>query len=328
LGLGGGMDGDEEKRGLVLPLIVGTIVSVFWSGYFLIKDQNTLHLLGAQNYAAVAGEVLGGDLVTVGIVWAIVYFAFVRRAGLVLFLVLFGATVAVDGTGLYLLDMTGREAVARDNAQMAIAMQEIRRAVAALGDPNKPPIDLTVKSTGYAGVLEGAAKRELAAQRKAADDYHAAIAATDYPGILTPGRLGARGGLAAAHRKLTEAVAAIRGYRNAMQAAEDDYRASLTAAAMPDAVRTEALNGFDLSLVRERPRIERVLEADDALFVEAFTLVDDLAHAKGRWFGQGKAIEFAEPADARAYNAHVLRLRRLTAEQNAAVAASRTTAPR
>jgi hypothetical protein len=325
------MSEPERERGRVWGLVIAAIVAVV-GALIALPDviRTTAPDLRAGDYAGPAGAVAGSAFVIALIIWGVLYLTFIRsrapERGLAYFLILFAVAAVTQGgiiAAAKSVAVRQQANQAASNDQMRTALGEMKKAVATVMNPNGGAVDMHVHATGEAGELERATKTMMVSVSNANRDYRAEIAALGFPAIVQPAQLATAAGVARARVKLREGRAVVTKYRALNETLIVNARAAIAGAAMSDATKKSALEGFDGSVARDKARREHLWDDEDAIFAEFALAMDGLAHARGPWKTVGREIMFSNARDLESYRAHMANVRRLSQEENAITAAAR-----
>lgn len=260
-------------------------------------------------------------LISLG-VWAVLHFGFVRWTvpdnTAAYFLMILGVVlvVAFASVGVVYYSLKHRYAAVDDTERAAGA--ELDRAFAGVRNVPGQPIDMRVADTGEQGALDLVVKRFVAARKKVAADYFDARAALDYPAFVSPARLAAKGGLAAAPPRLEKLREAVKQMGRDGNRTMADVRAALDKA-IADPARREAIKRQITSrMATDNDLMVHMMAEEDSAFLEWEDAVEDLKHAHGRFLADGAGkMRFADPRDIETYNGHVRTLMHIRDEERA-----------
>ncbi|MBV9990691.1 MAG: hypothetical protein JOZ72_05295 [Alphaproteobacteria bacterium] len=303
------MDGEDEK------LTFGTIWAV--GAAALLSSVLSLAALlqrgsigdGEQATIRIAVHLI----VTCGIIstlmWAVLHFGFVRWVAryktATFFLVVWGATVLINGAAIGVGFWWVKQNVAHADGEMAKANAELSTAF----DANGAPRDMRVRSSGEAGEIVRLFKTQAAGEAGAAAAYRAALQALDYPAFMQPGRLAADRAFKQARSKLDKGRAALKTYRDAIAANDAAFRAGLAGSRMAQMLKEAVLRSYNARTVEAGERRTRQIAAETAIMAECGYELDDLSHAYGHWSGAGKKMSFTNRHDLDIFNDHLANLR-------------------
>jgi hypothetical protein len=293
---------------LVLGIIAVIVISIFGAsqmaktfGEIAATAPSDAVSRGPRLLGAAFGIVLAGSLIWAGIVWAIIYFAFVRsRApsrGPGYFAAM--AVVAFLVNGVIMLGISGHA----NRDQNKIAVREITgdmRNIDALAH-GKQTLDTRVKAQGEAGVMEGVIKSTLARVLADRQAYRQELEAIGFKAVLSPPRLAQDPGLQRTRAILEKAHGIISKYRKINAGRIDEMRAAVVNSNMTPDGKASFLKGMASSEQQSRAELERVWTLEDDIVSKMQGAVGVLARAQGRWVVRGNKLLFVRPNEMVAY---------------------------
>jgi hypothetical protein len=325
----------EEKGSKVWPLFASIAVALAWCFFnapsFVKSIAPAVRLIHSDNAPEAYGEITGHLLVTslfmAFVIWAVMYFALIRRSapqrGSAYFLILWGVIVAADIGLVVLVDRAALRADAV-RAQNATALSEMRATVRQAAETTGPVvIDTTPKAQGEAGLVEGLTKRFVAVLVADRVAYRTDLKSLGYPTFLAPENLSATGGLRVAGARLKEMRADIARYKALSRSRVADLRTEIAHSSLSEQDKKSMLAGFDHSYADSSAKRDRIWDMEDAIAAEFQQLVGSLGHAKGAWFAAGRMMRFTSQADLSAYRAHMNKITTLGNQEKLLVAAGK-----
>lgn len=301
------------KIGRIAALVVACIVAVLWSLRYL--QPEIVEVYQTRSGASYTGilSALAVYLLTFGVlivlaVWAVLHFAVVRWTApdktSAYFLIVLGAVVA-SNVGLVSYQYFDIERTVGHEREVIDAVRaELDKAVAKLD--SAAPVDMRVESKGEAGEIVRIVKQLVAANHAATRDYRAAIHGLGFPDVVAPRHLAADPGLADTRARLKKARAAVTDYRKRIEANRIAFRAAIKRAPIGDGLKKTVIAQFDGRIATLGEDQITLYSSEDAVFAELSFMAEDLGHARGRWWAQGKKIVFADRRDLAVYNEHIL----------------------
>jgi hypothetical protein len=243
-----------------------------------------------------------GTFVSVVLVWAVLYYGFLRRRtpsrpvlSFVLLLILpslAAALVVIGQQRQHAFDLK------RGQQGEEIALADLSTTVdnVIANGPRSYSVSLHTSLNGEPGRLEQSAKTLLFVVPEAYRQYINKRDALDIDGAISPKSLAANGGLDAATNKLVQVRAAIVAREAAIDAAFAACRKSLAAAGIDGEKKRAALAAFDTRIARGNARRAAEVEDELALYNEMMAIVGELKDARGSWRVRRGGIEIDSDA--------------------------------
>ena len=300
------MEDETEARSTIGGLVVAIVVTLGAAVYgFGDQIKTVAPLMKADDYAGVLGTVFGDALFMGTLVWAVLYFAFVRsrasRLGPAYWAILC-AVYLVANIGLLAFVKTIADS---DDAQMHVAAGEIAKAFSAAQNPTGCAIDMRIAATGDAGEMERVTKATLTKFCKAKVDFAARTSTLGVSTMMAPSHFATTSGVADTRAKLVQVREAIRALRTEITDLIAGYRKEIQTSRLGDRNKAAMLAGLDKAMTSDLARVNALLDYEDSEYVEFQAMTGILAHPKGRWEVRGNKLLFANAADLSAYQAHL-----------------------
>jgi hypothetical protein len=282
-------EGAKPAAGKTWPaLLIGLVVAIVWSARHGFRA--TAEMSSAddriERLASLSGYATGGALVAAVLVWAAIYFLWVRQrrpqAGAPHFVILLVASI---GTALLVANLAG---AVKDNRATEATLKR-------LGADYYAQIDQD--TAGYKREFEAIGLKQ----------------------ILTPETL-AHADFPALRARIQSGHALVARYHALQIAHRAQMRERIAKADIGEANRVRALRGFDRGAASVAPISDRNFALEDQMLSEADGVIQVLARSKGQWSASGPMIQFRRPADLAEFDAHMDAIRRLSAEEIALVA--------
>ena len=318
---------DDAIWALFLAIAVALVWSFFQLGGVIkqvapeLRGMNASADATAGAIGAVIGIIGAASFIVAVVVWVIVYFAFVSsrapRRGPIYFFILWAVVAAADTGAIFLIKAGADKQEAQEKAQFKVAAGEIGATFGKIASGSSAPgaFDTRVKAQGDAGQLERLTKQFTGSIVADRQSYLAEARETGFPAFLRPQSLSSPGAVRRAQERIGDLHAIVGKYHARYDADLAGFRASVQAAQMSDQLKAGMLAGFDKSSADNRGGADRVWELEDSIFSEYGQALSVLSAGQGRWAVIGGKIEFRDPTDLQAFNAHVHRAQALAAEQ-------------
>lgn len=296
--LAGSTPRKKSKTPARIALVIGAIIAVIWSAAQTLSsigsDRNAPpdpSETAAYSLGESIGGVLGAGLFIGGLIWLVVYFAFVKPSG------------HRNGTKYFLV----------------LAMAAMLGAA---------PFRFVELSAGGLSARVDSITAEYRAEMKADDEaYFEELKATGFEARLgTFGRMATDP--VAAEATAAKALAVAEKYRSIDAARGPKVRARLAALELTGSQRQDLLGGFDSGYNAKRPLVEDVWRLEIEAIKNLLEGARILKRARGRFTVDGDNVMFNRQSDLNAFQAIVLRHRTLEMEQQVAKLRLNTPAPR
>ncbi len=262
---------------------------------------------GPQLLGAGFGIVIASTLIWAGIVWAVIYFAFVRsRApsrGPAYFIVLLVVGFLVNG-----VIMLGVSSVAQrdaNDAQAKVFLHEVGSVVHNSKDlvSGKQALDTRIHAKGDAGIAEGVVKTlfaRLLADRQA---YREELKDIGLHELFSASHLAADPGLRRTRVTLEKAHDVVAKYRALTLRHFAEMRTMAENSAMSAEAKADFVRGVDSGMADSGAQIEQEWALEDGIITKMQSATAILT--RGRWVARGNKILFSNPADMVAFNTKI-----------------------
>jgi hypothetical protein len=304
-------------------LLVSLAVALAWSLVNLpttIRDAAGIVQEAGRNSDATAvvwggaiGASLGGSLFIGLVIWAVAYFAVVRRTSPsrgvihlpIIVAVSFAVNMAIMGLAIINAQRDGRaDAQAR---QAHAAMADLRASVNGLVRSGFDPASIDTRDTigGEAGQATQLEKAWLARRATDRANYRTELTALGYPEVLEPQNL-AHEDLAATEAKLVQAIFVERKYHALNDQRFADFSKTVNDSGLSPATKAGIVAGFERSQAADNGQRAQLWSLEDQILSEYAAAVSQLATSRDGWRYEEGKLRFSNPALLRSYNAHVL----------------------
>lgn len=264
---------------------------------------------GAGVRAPDVGYQLGAAVGTALIVWAAVWFGFLRKRHQLkpwaAYLWLYAAT-ATAGIGVALYQ----------TSQAEIAKTSLAEAIEhyAAGERS---IKTSSAASGDLGSVEALTKEALRTAANDRRDYAAEMEGAGLGALFTNETLGRVDWLARAQITLQRAGEISAKYRALGNERRQEFRARAEQLAVSSSTKTSLIAAVEESDRKKAAMVDRSWDIEDEVLAEASKAIDLLASAEGRWRIEGGELQFDRQSDLDAFNGHFRRMTALVAEQEA-----------
>jgi hypothetical protein len=269
----------------------------------------------------VAAGAVGAGLASLSIgtlvIWAVLYFAFVRtrapHRGAAHLAAIAATILATQLVVTTLVVGVGRIADERAKSKIALTSMRADLATIAGADPEHPPtLDPHPKATGRPGVVEAAVKTYFINVLSDRAHYFADLKADGFMGVLEPRNLAADPGMKRSLRIVEQTRALVTKYQGLSEQRAQEIKRTIDASGLSDAEKA----GFDRGLA-DNDEARQIWTLEVKIVDECQQAVEGLAHARGRWLADGGMLRFADTGDMDAYNQHIRTIKGLAAEEEA-----------
>lgn len=305
---------DAPVTAVVVSFVVAFIVSFFLAPIRLDSAKRVAGGLAGQNEIILHfGIVLGIALIAAMVVWAGVYFIFIRRAR-----PRWAAGLLLGLAGMMLLLTVGTTslagAVADRKDQERIASTELRKVIAGFLDEGArlEIRDTRPKARGEPGEIERLVKISMADIAKIARQYEADIGALKLDN-LTPREL-AKADLGAVQVRLRKAISLTVAYRSDLEDAQKRIKARLDASKVSPFSKRLFAQSFGTDFAATQERLDRMLDLQLELIDVTSEQLAFLDRRRGGWVVVGDSFAFRTMADVTAYNARAVEIQRIGRE--------------
>lgn len=273
---------EGNRRRSWISIAVGTVIGCFLG-------------VGAGSSGPSVFYLAGYCLVLAGIVWAIVWFAFVRPTPVLKGPVLFGCIyLAILVCGI---SASGFAKIQGETARASIL--EMQRRMAN-GDRN---IDATPVAKGEAGIVEGFIKGRMVLAASRLDDYEREMKATGIQEMFSKASLTRPDALTSVEASITSAEAVVEKYAGLNAGLYQEGAQQVATLAISPAVRQQLLDGMAQASEQQKPLVDEAWSLQRHILKEYRWALAVLK--AGRWKFQGDTLVFARPADLVAFNQHL-----------------------
>ena len=260
----------------------------------------------AENGASV-GFIVGNSAVISLMVWAALFFGFVkktaRKVGLSYWAILFATGIA-----------SGLAVSGYATMQARTATQSIAQTYEAL--TNGQTVDLNAKATGNAGQLEAWMKAYLAQQAKDSLAYENELDGSGVSNLLLPARLKADTDLSQSRAAVVRGRQIVKKYHSLFDRRVTEAYGLIDKTTMSPSMKAQAKAGMNESMATSKATTDRIWLLEAAAVDEMGAVVDLLAKSKGSWTITDRVV-FQNPEVLSTYNAHLSKIQELANEENA-----------
>jgi hypothetical protein len=200
------------------------------------------------------------------------------------------------------------------NEKVAVAQMKSAFDSLAASKPGAP-VDTQVQATGEAGTVEGVVKRLAATVAANRDGYHAEVGSLGFPGFLAPQQLASEN-LGEVHAKLVRAEAIERKYRAMSDGLNLQVEDWVNASDLTPDHKSQLLDSFNRGWASGGSVRNQMWNDEEGLLSQYDGLVGLLWRDRSSWRLQGgHKLAFTNPAVLSAYNANIINIRNLAADQ-------------
>jgi hypothetical protein len=316
-------DTDRDSRGTWVALTIMIVAGLVWSvATFVSFVKEVAPFLHQGDYASVGGALAGHAMVIALVVTFVVYIVMAGKwpphQGLRYFAILFGIVVLANAGLLMAIKSAADSTDRQDAVQGNIALADMRAAFSSMTADTQPgAIDMQIRATGQAGIMEGLVKHFVVTVLTDRQNYKTDLHGTGYPGFLSAPSLGARKGVATAQHKLAAVHRLVAEYSSLNRRRIADFRNAISGSALDASNKTDMLNAYEQSVGEKEARRTRIWALEDGVVTENEHLLNDLAHPNGYWIASGKVLRFSNGADIATFNAHIRNIDTMVAEERA-----------
>jgi hypothetical protein len=286
------------RRGLVFA--IGIVLIAGW-------QLTHLHEVSPDRSYGFAYH-LGYNSFCASVLWAVLYFGFLRRSGWGVGVVLFLTLLA---TGL----AANYATPGPNKGQLQAFTHSLQR------DYDNMRAGRTVQSAapaaGPLGPLQAVMNQEMVDTAANHKNYLAEIADSGVLDLLKPDVMIRRP--ANAKARIAKARAIIAKYRDISAAQVVTVRAAIANGALADDLKAQTLKGFDEAAPRGKMMVAQIWD-DESRLVDEIDAIDTLlARTRGTWFVRQHKFVFSDLRTLNAYNDHIVELQRLGRDEQATV---------
>ncbi|NEX95201.1 hypothetical protein [Caulobacter sp. 17J65-9] len=207
----------------------------------------------------------------------------------------------------------------QDKAERQVLASELTTALSEAYQGRQVEVGPSV--SGEAGELGRLMKVHMNALVADQQASQAEFVAAGGDRLLDASTFAGEAGLSGARARLAKARAITEKYRVLPAVRLAELRAAVQASPrLSPTTKREALAGVDKGQARALAKVERIWGLEAKILDEVEGGLDVLQGARGRWVVRDGQLLFARDDDLKAYDAHVQKIRRLAAEEEALVA--------
>ena len=177
---------------------------------------------------------------------------------------------------------------------------------------NHKPLDMTIKSTGDAGLVEQAGKRAYYELEKLSADFRKEKSTLGLPATRMTDWIASDP--VVAHEKISRAIELTRKYLPVIAAWNKRSHDALVGLPVTAWTRDHLLKGLDYSIHQDASLAERDLNWDIKVKLETDSMARDLIKSQGKYrFENGKLL-FDDSEALKAYQSHIAAVDKLVSE--------------
>jgi hypothetical protein len=311
------------KRGTAWLFAIALVVAFVWAVAYLptlLKGlgHDTLASLSGSNAPMAYGELAGASLGMAAVVWAVLFFAFVRQRnasrGPLYFAIIWAVVFAIDVLGLNL----AAAGAARGVADQKTTLNDLHAVVTDIqhGNVGAAGNEIRVTGVGDVGATQALIKQLVNTVANDHQAYQTELNGLGVQDALKPSIL-AQENLSEAGTRLTQAEAVVAKYRALNDQRLTDFRGAVAASTMTPAAKATFLQSLDASAARDTGRRHQIWDSEAKVVADCADVVQLLGRSRSAWVYQNGNLVFSNPATLATYNNKIVEIQALGAQEKA-----------